>query len=84
MGPSIATGVVVLYVAAVFTILASYGEARVHRSGEGSYGAVGNGYKLVSIQDLQGGDGVVALLEVIKETPETLGQDIKRLRLVAR
>ncbi|KAG0568362.1 hypothetical protein KC19_6G014200 [Ceratodon purpureus] len=84
MGPSIATGVVVLYVAAVFTILASYGEARVHRSGEGSYGAVGNGYKLVSIQDLQGGDCVVALLEVIKETPETLGQDIKRLRLVAR
>lgn len=45
---------------------------------------VGSGYKLVSIQDLKGGDGVVAFLEVIKETPETLGKDIKRLKLVAR
>jgi hypothetical protein len=39
--------------------------------------------KLVSIQDLKGGDGAVAFLEVIKETPETLGQDIKRLKHVA-
>ena len=42
---------------------------------------VGHGYKLVDIKELKGGE--VGHLELIKAT-KTLGEDIKRLRLVAR
>jgi hypothetical protein len=47
-------------------------------------GLDGSGYKLVSIHDLKSGDGVVAFLELIKESPKSMSPDIKRLKLVAR
>ena len=86
MGSSVAARIVVLYcVAVVFAILVSHGGlARAHSAQQQGSRVVGSGYQLVSIQDLKGGDGVVAILEVIKETPKILGQDIKRLKLVAR
>jgi hypothetical protein len=67
---------ILLSIAVMFTVLGVQGIS--------SSKVVGSGYKLVSIHDSKSGDGVVAFLEVIKETPETLGKDIKRLKLVAR
>jgi len=48
-----------------------------------SSGPIGYGYKLVGLDNLRSGDGVVGLLELIKGT-DSYGADIKHLKLVAR
>ena len=52
-------------------------------SSPGVHASIGFGYKLTSISNLSGGDGVVAHLKLIKGT-EIFGADIKKLRLTAR
>jgi len=48
-----------------------------------SSGPIGYGYKLIGLDDLNGGGGVVGYLELINAT-DTYGEDIKHLKLVAR
>jgi alpha-glucosidase (family GH31 glycosyl hydrolase) len=52
-------------------------------SGAASSSPIGYGYKLVALDRLNRGDGVVGHLELIRAT-ETFGPDIKHLKLVAR
>lgn len=52
-------------------------------SGAASSSPIGYGYKLVGLDRLYRDDGVDGHLELIRAT-ETLGPDIKHLKLVAR
>lgn len=51
--------------------------------GAASSSPIGYGYKLVGLDDLNNGGGVVGHLELIKGT-DTYGADIKHLKFIAR